>query len=402
MLRPDTLTLTALLALLTAVGPVSTDMYLSSLPDIGRQLNASPAQVQLTLSVFLIGFAVGQIVYGPVSDRYGRRPVLIVALLIYASACLICTFARNIEMLIAARGLQALGGAGGVVLARAVVRDLYSGARAGRELSLMGAIMALAPVVAPPIGGLLQTAFGWRANFFVALAVGLGSAALVWWVLPETLRHRAPEPVSPASMLRVYRAISRHRGFLAHLGMLAASYAGLFAWISGSPFVLQDLYGVSPFGFGIAFSLACLGFMLGASLATRLVVRIGLGRTMGFGALALASGGLTMTAALALGIASVPLLVLSTAIYLFGIGLVLPQAMAGALTPFPDHAGAASSLMGFVQQVCAAVIGTIVGHMLGYSAWPVAVPMALMGCLTLVIWAISRNVRSRDVGRSQS
>ena len=402
MLRPDTLTLTALLALLTAIGPLSTDMYLSSLPDIGRQLNAGPAQVQLTLSVFLVGFAVGQIIYGPLSDRYGRRPVLIAALLLYTCACLICTFARSIEMLIAARALQAIGGSGAVVLARAVVRDLYSGARAGRELSLMGAIMALAPVVAPPVGGLLQTAFGWRANFFVALAGGLVLAALVWWMLPETLRHRAPERVSPASMLRVYRTIARHKGFLAHLGMIAASYAGLFAWISGSPFVLQDLYGVSPLGFGIAFALACLGFMTGASLATRLVTRIGLGRTMGFGALALASGGLLMTAAVALGIASVALLVASTAIYLFGIGLVLPQAMAGALTPFPDRAGAASSLMGFVQQASAAVLGTIVGHLLGHSAWPIAVPMALMGCLTLLIWAISRNVRSRDVGRSQS
>lgn len=399
MLRPDTLTLTALLALLSAMGPVSTDMYLSSLPDIGRQLNATPAEVQLTLSVFLMGFAVGQIVYGPLSDRYGRKPVLIVALLVYAGACWACTFARNIEMLIAARALQALGGSGAAVLARAIVRDLYSGARAGRELSLMGAIMALAPVIAPPIGGVMQTAFGWRANFFVALAVGAGSLALVWWMLPETLRQRAPEPVSPASMLRVYREICRHRGFLAHLGMIAACYAGLFAWISGSPFVLQDLYGISALGFGIAFSLGCLGFMTGTSLATRLVMRIGLNRTIGFGALALAVGGLAMTAAVALGVASVATLVASTAIYLFGIGLVLPQAMAGALTPFPERAGAASSLMGFVQQASAAVLGTVVGHLLGYSAWPVAVPMALMGCLTLLIWAVSRNARSRDLAR---
>jgi len=142
--------------------------------------------------------------------------------------------------------------------------------------------------------------------------------------------------------------------------------------------------------------------MLGTSLATRLVTRIGLNRTIGFGALALASGGLLMTAAVALGVASVTLLVASTAIYLFGLGLVLPQAMAGALTPFPDRAGAASSLMGFAQQACAAMLGAIVGHMLGRSAWPVAAPMAMMGCLTLLIWAVSRNVRSRDVGRSQA
>ena len=146
MLRPDTFALTALLALLSALGPVSTDMYLSSLPDIGRKLGATPAEVQLTLSVFLVGFAVGQIVYGPLSDRYGRKPVVMAALSIYVVGCLACSFATSIETLLAARVAQALGGSGAVVLARAIVRDLYSGARAGRELSLMGAIMALAPV----------------------------------------------------------------------------------------------------------------------------------------------------------------------------------------------------------------------------------------------------------------
>ncbi len=399
LLRPDTFALTALLALLSAMGPVSTDMYLSSLPDIGRQLAATPAQVQLTLSVFLIGFAAGQILYGPLSDRYGRKPVLIGALLLYCAGCVACAVAPSIDILIAARAAQALGGSGAVVLARAIVRDLYSGARAGRELSLMGAIMALAPVVAPPLGGVLQTVFGWRANFVVALAVGLASALLVWRMLPETLRQRAPEPISLIGMLRVYRMIGANRGFLAHLGIISLSYAGLFAWISGSPFVLQDLYGVSPLGFGLAFAAGCIGFLIGTSLATRLVLRIGLDRTIGLGALALACGGLAMAAAVAFAAPSVAFLVVPTAIYLCGIGLTLPQAMAGALTPFPDRAGAASSLMGFVQQTGAALLGIAVGHLLGTSAWPIAAPMAAMGCATLAIWAISRKARSRDVAR---
>src|SRR5262249_45078071 len=145
MLRPDTLALTAFLALITALGPVSTDMYLPSLPEIGRLLSASPAQVQLTLSTYLIGFAVVQIVCGPFSDRYGRRPVLISALALFCAANLACAAAPGIEVLIAARTLQAMGGSGAIVVARAIVRDLYGGARAGREFSLMGSIMALAP-----------------------------------------------------------------------------------------------------------------------------------------------------------------------------------------------------------------------------------------------------------------
>jgi len=193
MLRPDTFALTALLAALTAIGPLSTDMYLPSMPDIARQLGASTAQVQLTISSYLIGFAVGQIVYGPVSDRHGRKPVLLAAVALYCAASLACALATSIEMLIAARFAQALGGSGGIVLARAIVRDLYSGARAGRELSVMGAVMALAPVLAPVAGGVLQTGFGWRSVFFALVGGGLIGAALVWPLLPETLAARASE-----------------------------------------------------------------------------------------------------------------------------------------------------------------------------------------------------------------
>jgi MFS transporter, DHA1 family, multidrug resistance protein len=393
MLRPDTFALTALLALITALGPVSTDMYLPSLPDIGRLLSASAAEVQLTLSAYLIGFALGQIVYGPFSDRHGRKPILLAALALFSLGNVACTFAPNIEMLIAARTLQALGGSGAIVVARAIVRDLYAGARAGRELSLMGAIMALAPIVAPLIGGMLQTAFGWRASFLVALCVGLAALAIVWRLLPETLRARAPEPVALAGVVRVYCGLTRNRGFLAHLAILASSFAGLFAWISGSSFVLQDIYRLSPFGFGLAFAVCSLGFLIGALLAASMVRRIGLDRTIGLGALALAAGGVGMSGTLAIGLVSLGPILAATTLYLAGLGLVMPQAMAGALTPFPDRAGAASSLLGFSQQTCAAILGAIVGHMLGGSAWPIAAPMAVMGCTALAVWAMSRSAR---------
>ena len=173
MLRPGTFALTVLLAALSAIGPLTTDMYLPSLPDIARLLGASTAQTQLTVSSYLVGFAVGQIFYGPLADRHGRKPVLLGAMALYCVASLACALSTSIEMLIAARALQALGGSGGIVLARAIVRDLYSGARAGRELSLIGAVMALAPVLAPLIGGVLQTAFGWRSVFFTLVGGGL-------------------------------------------------------------------------------------------------------------------------------------------------------------------------------------------------------------------------------------
>ena len=400
MLRPGTFALTALLAALTAIGPLSTDMYLPSLPDIARALTASTAQVQLTISAYLIGFAVGQIIYGPISDRHGRKPVLLAALGLYSAATFICALSPSIDVLIAARALQALGGSGCIMVARAIVRDLYSGPRAGRELSVMGSVMALAPVVAPIIGGVLQTAFGWRSVFVTLVIAGVGGAIVIWLVLPETLRQKASEPVSPASMLRSYGIVVRHPAYLSYMALATGSYAGLFAWISGASFVLQNLYGLSPLDFGIAFALSAVGYLTGTNLATRFVMRLGLDRTIGFGCGALAAGGLGMVASVALGFTSAFALVLPVAVYLAGMGMVLPQSVAGAMTPFPERAGAASALFGFVQQSIAAICGATVGALLGHDAWPVAGAVALMGVATLLLWAATRGIRGRAVRHS--
>ncbi|MEJ0079345.1 MAG: multidrug effflux MFS transporter [Alphaproteobacteria bacterium] len=399
MLRPDTFALTALLALLTALGPLAVDMYLPSFPDIGRLLGAPPATVQLTLSLYMVSYAVGQVIYGPLSDRYGRVPVLRAALAIYCVASLGCAFAPDIEMLLAARIVQALGSSGAVVLARAVVRDLYSGARAGRELSLMGAIMALAPVFAPMIGGVLQSAFGWRSHFILQIAFGLIAIYFVWRKLPETLKTATTGPLSPRAIFAGYAEIARNRAVLAYVGMLAVSFAGVFAWISGSSFVLQDIYGLSALSFGLAFAAASAGYLVGTTVATRIVLRLGIDRTIGAGAVILAAGGLGAVAAIPLGGASPVPLIAAMALYATGMGLVQPQTMAGAMMPFPRRAGTASSLLGVSQMVCAALIGVIVGHLIGTSAWPVAVPLALTGSGTLLLWVVSRGVRAREAHR---
>jgi DHA1 family bicyclomycin/chloramphenicol resistance-like MFS transporter len=395
MLRPGTFALTALLAALTAIGPLSTDMYLPSLPDIARGLAASTAQVQLTISAYLIGFAVGQILYGPISDRHGRKPVLLAALGLFAAASLICALSTSIDMLIAARALQAFGGSGCIMVARAIVRDLYSGSRAGRQLSVMGSVMALAPVIAPMVGGVLQTAFGWRSIFVVLVIAGACGMTTIWLVLPETLKQRAVEPVSPASMLRSYSIVARNPAYLAYMALATGSYAGLFAWISGASFVLQNLYGLSPLHFGIAFALGSVGYLIGTNVATRLVMKIGLDRTIGFGCCALAAGGLGMVASVAFGLTSAVSLVLPVAVYLAGLGMVMPQSVAGAITPFPERAGAASALFGFVQQSVAAMCGATVGVLLGHNAWPIAGAVAFMGVATSLLWLSTRGIRAR-------
>ncbi len=341
MLTPGTFALTLLLAMLTALGPLSMDMYLPSLPDIAHDLQAPTARVQLTISSYLIGFAVGQMIYGPLSDRHGRRPVLLVALVLYLVSTLGCAASQSIDVLIAARFLQGIAGSGSIVLSRAIVRDLYSGVRAARELSLMSSIAAFAPIVAPMIGGVFQTVFGWRANFFFMTAAAIVTLRVAARLLPETVRRRSGEPVSLYALVRGFGVVLRHRGFLVYLGILTLSYAGLFAWISGASVVLQSVYGFSPVTFGSTFAMGAAGYMAGALIASRLVAHLGLDRTMGLGVTLLAAGGLAMSAAVATGIPGIWLIVAMT-VYLAGLGLVLPQAMAGALTPFPDRAGTAA------------------------------------------------------------
>jgi MFS transporter, DHA1 family, multidrug resistance protein len=394
MLKPGTFALTLLLAMLTALGPLSTDMFLPSLPDIATVLAAPTARVQLTVSSYLIGFAVGQVIYGPVSDRYGRRPVLLAALALYLTSTLGCAAAQSVDPLIAARFLQGVGGSGSIVLSRAIVRDLYSGVRAARELSLLGSISAFAPLVAPMIGGVLQTAFGWRSSFVVMAAAAIVAAAFAARLLPETLHRPAGAATSARSILGGYSAVLRHPEFLAYLGILTVTYAGLFAWVSGASVMLQSVYGLSPVTFGFAFPLGAAGYMVGATIAMRIVVRLGLNRTMGIGVAVIAFGGLALVATVAAGVPGI-WLVVPMAVYLAGVGLAMPQAMAAALTPFPDRAGTAASLMGLVQQTSAAIVAAALGHYLAQSAWPVTAVVAIMGSLTFVLWVSTGELRRR-------
>jgi MFS transporter, DHA1 family, multidrug resistance protein len=256
----------------------------------------------------------------------------------------------------------------------------------------MAMIMGLAPIIGPMIGGAMQTVFGWRADFVSIFAAGAVATVLAWRLLPET-RKAPTAPLSFANVLRSYRVLLGHRGFLANITLVAISFCGLFAWISASPFVLQDLYGLSALAYGMAFGLAAVGFMAGTSLAATIVVRLGLDRTIGIGAVVLAAGGLALIAAVGFLPRSGLSLALPVAVYLAGMGLIMPQAFAAALQPFPHHAGAASALGGVVQQSAAAIVGAVVAHALGTSAWPLAIAVAAAGCLTPMVWYFTRSVR---------
>lgn len=392
-LRPDTLAMTAVFGLLTALGPLSTDMYLPSLPAIGRALGASDAQVQQTLSAYLFGFAAGQVFYGPVSDRVGRKPAILVGLALYMLASAACALATSIEWLTLMRFVQALGAAGPIVLGRAMVRDLYEGPRAGRELSPMGTIMGLVPALAPVVGGLLETAFGWRSNFWSVVVLTGVLAAVVIVALPETLTRKRPEPLSIAGIFGGFGTLLRNPAYRAYVGLSSLTYTGLFAFISGSSFVLQRVYGLSPLLFGVSFGITVLGFIAGTLLAPLLVGRRGLDGTIGIGVGFLVAGSLTMLALMALGTGSWLEVTLPMALYTCGVGLVMPQSNAAAMTPFPDRAGSASSLLGLLQMSLAAVVGALMGVVLPYDPRILPMTILVMGLVALVLFRASRSAR---------
>lgn len=395
-IKPNTLAMTAMLAFMTALGPLATDLYLPSLPHIGAELGATPAAVQLTLSAYLIGFSAGQIFYGPISDAVGRKPVLLAAFGIFLAATVACALAGSIETLIGARVAQAFGGAGPIILARTVVRDLYEGPRAGRELSMMGSIMGVTPVIAPVFGGFLQVAFGWRASFVAMAAAALALMVIAALLLPETIRVRQKGGLSPAAILRSYAVVLSNGTYRVYVGLLALSYAGLFAFISASSFVMQGVYGLGEVAFGLAFASCSASFVVGTLIGTRLVSRKGFDRTIAVGVLLLALGGVGQF----LGVLLFPRLLLALIVpemlFFMGIGLVLPQAMAGAMTPFPDRAGAASSLAGFVQMVFASVTGAVIGLFVNGSAMPLVVASALAGAGALALFHTAGHLRRRS------
>ncbi len=372
---------TILLAALVALGPVSTDLYLPSLPGLARAFVTDVAEVQLTLSVFLAGLAGGQLAYGPLSDRFGRRPVLLAGLAIYAVATLACSLAPSMEVLIAARFLQAVGACAGPVLGRAVVRDVHGREGAARILSYMAAAMALAPAIGPILGGFLEVWFGWRSNFVALLAYGLAGLAATVLMLPETNARLDPLATRPLSIVANYGALLRHRSFLGYALCNACAYSGIFSFISGSSFVLVDVVGLPPDQYGFCFAAIVVGYMIGTIIGGRITRRLGIDRMVSMGALIALAGGIVLVACGWFGpdrgLAGALAIVLPMMIFMVGVGFVMPNAFAGGIGPFPQMAGAASALLGFLQMAVAAVVGIAVGHLDDGTARPMTTAILL-------------------------
>ena len=378
MPRPDSLAVRVLLTALVAFGPLSTDLYLPSLPTLVTVFGTDIATVQLTLSVFLVGFAVSQLVYGPVSDRFGRRPALLGGVAIYLAASVACAFADDIGGLIVARFFQALGACCGPVVARAVVRDVFGRDRAATVLAYMAMAMTMAPAAGPVLGGVVTELFGWRANFVLLSVFAAVILVATWAWMGETNAHRDEDALRPGRLAANYVLLLRDRSFLGYMLIVAFAYSGIFAFISGSSFVLIGRLHLTPAQYGASFGVVVLGYTVGSFLAGRLSVRLGGQKMIRMGTAVSLAGGLLGVGLAAADIAHLVAVVGPVFLFMIGAGLTLPNAMAGAVGPYPMMAGLASSLVGFAQMAIAAVIGILVGHLHSGTQLP------MMGAIGLV------------------
>jgi len=369
MLRPPSYLL-FVLAAIVALGPLSVDLYLPTMPSMVVFFDTQLSQVQLTLSSYLLGFALFHLLCGPLSDRFGRRPVLAAGMSIYIIASLACAWANSIEQLIIYRFLQAIGACCAPTLGRAVVRDIYPPKDAVKALAYVSSLMALAPVIAPSLGGILLSFGDWRLSFYVLAFAGCIALFLTIFVVPESLPHR--QELRLKVVLKNYWGLIQNPTFMGCTLTAAFLYAGAFAFLSGASFVLIDFMQVQPHYFGFYFFAMVAGYIMG-NLFTARVAHAWSPNILfkcGIASAFFASACLVLFCWLQW---YQPLLIVLPMMFVtLGIGLVLPQSTALALQPFPHMAATASALIGFLQMGISALAGFIVGLMLVNEPMPMA------------------------------
>jgi DHA1 family bicyclomycin/chloramphenicol resistance-like MFS transporter len=373
-----------LLMLITAflmMQPLSTDLYLASLPSLASGFNVPASTVQLTLSLFVIGFGGAQLIVGPLSDRYGRRPVLLSGLFLYVIATVLCGLAPSIEILIAGRFLQALGCCSAVMIARAIVRDAYDPEQSVRVIAKASTWLSLAPIFGPILGSWLQVTFGWRAAF---TALGIFSAcvmAMTFFRLPETNMHKNPQATALRGLLANYRLVLGSREFWRYALPGALSYGSIFSFISGSSFVLIEVLNVPTAWFGFCFAFGVTGYLTGTIACRRVLSRLGTMRTFYLGTgLSLAAGVLFLAAVVA-GVAHWALVLFAMFLTMGAHGINFPIAQSGSVSPFPRQAGTAAGLMGALYMTVAFGVGTIVGMTHNGTLYPLAMIACTLGAL---------------------
>lgn len=385
--RSQRLQLAVILGAIATIGPLSIDMYLPALPALGLYFDTSPAMVQLTLTFFLLGLASGQLVAGPLSDVHGRRIPLLFGMIIYAVSSLLCAFSPSIGLLIVLRFIQGLAGSVGVVISRAAVRDMYSGSELTRFFSLLMIVNGLGPIAAPVIGGQLLRVTDWKGVFVVLFVCGLLFAAVILLRLPETLPKERRIRSGLAGTLRTFRTLLGNAGFMGYALSQGFVMAGMFAYISGSSFVLQTIYGVSPQMYSLIFAVNGFGIILTGQIAGRMSARVGERKLLICGLLLSTSGGILLLITLLAGGGLLPILICLFAV-VASVGLVGTTSFSLAMQDQGETAGSASALLGLLPLLLGSCAAPLVGLGGSGSALPMALVIAGAGLLSILSYLL--------------
>jgi DHA1 family bicyclomycin/chloramphenicol resistance-like MFS transporter len=381
---PHSTRLTLILGALTAFPPLSIDIYLPSLPTLVRTFGTTDGTVQLTLPAFFLGLALGQLFYGPLSDRYGRRPALLVGIALYTLASAACAAAPTIEALLVGRFVQALGGAAGMTVAMAVVRDRFDPREGARALSLLMLVMGVAPIVAPLLGGWILVLLGWQAIFWVLALFGLSCFLAVLFALPESRPADAVRPNSIGAALATYGALIGDRRFLGFALAGGFTISGMFAYITGSPTLFIDGFGVPAEDYGWIFGANAAGIVAVSQLNRHLLLDHPGARLLRAAVAVNAAAGIVLVVA-ALAGSGLAVLLVPLFVAVATVGAVLPNSTSGALAAYPERAGAASALIGSCQLVLGAVASSLIGAFGTGTAVPMAAVIAGCGALAFLV-----------------
>ncbi len=382
-LHPDSPWLLALLAALVALGPLSVDMYLPAMPSMMRDFGTDISRMHLTLSSYLTGFALFHLACGPLADRYGRKPVLLGGTGLFVAACIGCSMSDTVEQLLLFRFLQGIGACVGPTLARAVVRDVFGPTGAARALSLIAMLMALAPAVAPTLGGVLLLVLPWPSVFIFLGIYGVLMIALIRVFLPESLPK--VQSLHPRAIARNYTELLADPFFLTVTVTSGMVYSGLMVYLVSSSFIYIDMFGVPPQYFGLIFLASVVGYMAGSALSARLARRHDSERIMRLGVILGMVAACLLLACSHTWPTSVLALMLPMMLYSIAMGLVLPHAMAIALRPFPHIAGTASALLGFIQMSLSAGASALTGLVLTTTPRPMVWMLLAIASISLVL-----------------
>ncbi|MFG1402462.1 multidrug effflux MFS transporter [Xanthobacter sediminis] len=383
------------LSALMGFASISTDLYLPAMPAMSRALGADAGLIELTVSGYLIGFSLGQLLWGPVSDRHGRRLPVAIGMVLFIIGSAGCALSFDAWTMIGWRMVQAVGASAGVVLGRAMVRDLYSGYRAAQMMSTLMTVMAIAPLAGPIVGGQILVLAGWHAIFWALVGVGLATLVAVLR-LPETLPadRRNREPLGGA--LGRYGTLLRHRRLLAYAGAGGFFYAGMFAYIAGTPFAYISYHHVPADLYGLLFALGIVGIMATNLANARLVARFGIDRLLTAGTMVAAGAGVLLAFSAWFGWGGLWGLVVPLFAFVSATGFIVANSIAGALADFPERAGAVSALIGAIHYGSGILGSALVGAFADGTPWPMGWVIALTGIGSLLC------MRLLPVGRATS